>query len=415
MDNYDVIIVGAGPAGSSSAFFHAKKGKKVLLIDKESFPRDKICGDGVTGKSLKILNEMGLDETIAGVKQISCNEVLLTSPNKTELRIGISSPNDPLSAFCVEREIFDEVIFNKASEEVLANGGKILHERVKKPIMEMDETKSTLISNTIIGVETKEGKYYAPLTIGAGGYNCPVSRVVLNENGEVKQNRKHYSSAIREYWQDISENSGEIEIHFIDGILPGYFWIFPLSENKFNIGLGMLLEDMDKQSVKLKQMMDWVVEESFLAPRFKDAVKIEKTRKGWMLPMGSPRRGAHQPRKNYMDGALLIGDAASLIDPFTGEGIGNALLSGKLSAEYETISDSEGDEYQKKLWDMIGKELTTSHRLQKMIKRTWLFNWLFKKAQKKEKIQNLITEMLHNKESQKNLTSKWFLFKTLFF
>ena len=118
MDNYDVIIVGAGPAGSSSAFFHAKKGKKVLLIDKESFPRDKICGDGVTGKSLKILNEMGLDETIAGVKQISCNEVLLTSPNKTELRIGISSPNDPLSAFCVEREIFDEVIFKSKPRKI---------------------------------------------------------------------------------------------------------------------------------------------------------------------------------------------------------------------------------------------------------------------------------------------------------
>ena len=97
-------------------------------------------------------------------------------------------------------------------------------------------------------------------------------------------------------------------------------------------------------------------------------------------------------------------------------GIGNALLSGKLSAEYKTMGDQgEGDEYQKRLWDVIGKELTTSHRLQKMIKRKWLFNWLFKKAKKKEKLQNLITEMLHNKETQKNLTSKWFLFKTLFF
>ena len=93
--DFDVIIVGAGPAGSSAAYFNAKEGRKVLLLDKESFPRDKICGDGVTGKSLSVLHEMGLTEWINETRQIACEGVILTSPNKTELRIPIHSPERP--------------------------------------------------------------------------------------------------------------------------------------------------------------------------------------------------------------------------------------------------------------------------------------------------------------------------------
>ena len=406
MEEYDVIIVGAGPAGSSSAYFNAKAGKKVLLLDKASFPRDKICGDGVTGKSLTILDEMGLGDEINGIKEISSTGVLIVAPNQKELRIDIASPEDPFSAFSIEREIFDNIIFQKAREMIQSNGGTFKQEKVLKPIIE---------DGIMVGVQTKENHYKAKLVIGAGGYNCPISRTVLNHNETPKQERKHYSSAIREYWHDIEGNSGDFEIHFIDGILPGYFWIFPISENRFNIGVGMLLDDMDNQSVKLKEMLSYIVNESYLSKRFKNAKKEEKTLKGWLLPLGSPRGKGLHPRKNFMNGCILIGDAASLIDPFTGEGIGNALTSGKLTANYEIIDDNTGVEYQNELWSLIGEELHNSHRLQKMLKKKWLVNWFVNKANKKPKLQILLTDMLHNKETQDKFNSKWFLLKSLLF
>jgi len=402
--DYDVIVVGGGPAGSANSYFNAKKGKRVLLIDKSTFPRDKICGDGITGKALSILHEMGLTDEIKGIKEISSTGVLVVSPNRHNLRISIESPNDPFSAFSIDRYIIDNLMFQKAKKEVLEQGGEVLHEKVIGVIAK---------DNKVVGVKTNNGEYRANLIVGAGGYNCPISRYVLGENELPKQERPHYSSALREYWEGIEGNQGDFEIHFIDGILPGYFWIFPISETKFNVGVGMLLSDMDNQSVKLKEMLKHIVNESYLKDRFKNAKLIKGTTKGWLLPLGSPREGGLQPRKNFVDGCMLIGDSASLIDPFTGEGIGNALTSGKLLADYDFIDLKTGVEYQEVLWSMIGKELSNSHRLQKMLNRKWLINRFIKKASTNEKLQNLITDMLHNKESQDAFASKWFILKSL--
>jgi len=403
---YDVIVVGGGPAGASAAYFNALEGRKVLLIERATFPRDKICGDGVTGKSLGILDEMGLSDEISKIKKISCQEVILSSPNKTMLTIPIASPDDPLTSFCIEREIFDDLLYQQAVSMVLDNGGTVLNAKVSKPLIEDEK---------VIGVIANEKEYKGALIVGADGFNGPISRYVLKNTDQPTQDRKHYSSAVREYWEGITDNQGQIEIHFIDGILPGYFWIFPISENKFNVGLGMLLSDMDNQEVKLKEMLDWVINSSFLSVRFADATPIERTRKGWMLPMGSPRGLDLHPRKNFISNCVLIGDAASLIDPFTGEGIGNALVSGKLTAKYPIINDETGVQYQQELWGMIGKELTNSHRLQKLLKRKRLMNYFFKKASRKPALQEVLTDMLHNKESQTAFKSKWFWVKALLF
>ena len=403
---YDIIIVGAGPSGSSAAYFNAKQGKRVLLLDKVSFPRDKVCGDGITGKALTLLWEMGLGDKLNEIKEITSSGVVIVAPNRKELSIPIHAPDDPLSAFSIEREILDNLIFERAKEAVVDAGGNVLFEAVKEPIIE---------DGKVIGVKTKEQNYYGSVVVGAGGYNCPISRYVLDLNSDMRQDRKHYSSAIREYWQGISGNNGDFEIHFIDGILPGYFWIFPISDERVNIGVGMLLDDMDNQSIKLKEMLSYIINESYLSDRFTNATKIEKSQKGWLLPLGSPRGNKHSPRKNFTDGCILVGDAASLIDPFTGEGIGNALMSGKLTANYNQIDEETGLDYQQQLWALIGTELTNSHRLQQMLKRKWLINWFIRKASKKPKLQMILTDMLHNKDTQGSFNSKWFLIKSLLF
>jgi flavin-dependent dehydrogenase len=115
-----------------------------------------------------------------------------------------------------------------------------------------------------------------------------------------------------------------------------------------------------------------------------------------------------------MNGAWLVGDAASLIDPFSGEGVGNALVTGEIAARHILEGKSPMD-YQVEVWDVLGKELTNSYRMQSLSRRSWLLNWFVGKAGKKPVLQEMMTEMIASKEAQENLHSPWFMFKTLMF
>jgi flavin-dependent dehydrogenase len=141
-----------------------------------------------------------------------------------------------------------------------------------------------------------------------------------------------------------------------------------------------------------------------------------------MLPLGSPRGNRKfEPRRSAGNRVLLIGDAASLIDPFTGEGIGNAMVSAKFASESTTkiIEGSdpliEGELFMKRVWEHLGPELINSDKLQKMLKHRRLMNWIIGKAAKKPKIQAMLTDMLASKESQTKIHSKLFLLRMFLF
>jgi len=180
---------------------------------------------------------------------------------------------------------------------------------------------------------------------------------------------------------------------------------------------------MDKQKVKIKELHYKTIQEHpIFKERFKDAVAVEGSAKGWMLPLGSPRTNRkNQPRRSAGNRVLLIGDAASLIDPFTGEGIGNAMVSAKFASEIaeEIMNGADaveaGDKFMKMVWDELGPELTNSHKLQRLLKRKRLMNWVIGKAGKKPKIQAMLTDMLASKESQAHIHSKFFLLKMFLF
>ena len=156
--------------------------------------------------------------------------------------------------------------------------------------------------------------------------------------------------------------------------------------------------------------------------RFKDAKIVEGSQKGWQLPFGSPRKSppSYQPRRSAGAGVMCVGDAASLVDPFSGEGIGNGLVSAKMTSKYFDKDDHSGGfpeekavAYMEDLWGTLGKELTNSHRLQKVVKWKKLMNWFVGKASRKEEMGDMLTGMIADKEAQKALWSPWFLFKTI--
>jgi flavin-dependent dehydrogenase len=342
------------------------------------------------------------------------------------------------AGYVVQRDILDNTIFEAAKKHVESNGGsvkegaKVVHAIWGNRNNNEDpgeESKDDRVARGIIYLDAEkvEHRVYAEMVIGAGGYNCPIAReLVINTYGEKYQERDHCSAAFREYYTDVKgckPENGEMEIHFIEGILPGYFWIFPAGDGLINVGTGMLLSEMDKTDAKVKKMQHEIIQNHpIFKERFKDAKLIENTSKGWMLPLGSPRGNRKfEPRRSAGNRVLLIGDAASLIDPFTGEGIGNAMVSAKFASESTTkiIEGSdpliEGELFMKRVWEHLGPELINSDKLQKMLKHRRLMNWIIGKAAKKPKIQAMLTDMLASKESQTKIHSKLFLLRMFLF
>lgn len=418
---FDAIVVGGGPGGSAAAGYLAMENKKVLLIEKDVWPRDKICGDAVGGKSLSHVKALGVKEILESTPHFRVTGIKFSSPNGKEVRVALPEEDvQKLEAgYSLPREQFDYLLFRNTQELVRNAGGHVIQDgEVRQVILKDDQA---------IGVQVRIGgrngeviSYFSEEIIGAAGYRCPVAKTLVEKIHDEKMlDRRHYCGGYREYWENVKGcegNVGDIEIHFVDTVIPGYFWLFPVSQNVTNVGIGMVMSLMDKQGKKLKAMQKDVIENHpIFSPRFKDAKFIEGSGKGWQLPFGSPRKGADmQPRRMAGNNIRLVGDAASLVDPFSGEGVGNALLSGKLASDH-IIEQRPYEEYQKEIWEVLGPELTNSLRMQNMSRKKWLINWFVGKASKKPEIQEMMTEMIASKETQENLHSPLFMIKTLLF
>ena len=432
---FDVIVVGGGPGGSSAAGYLAMAGKTVLLIEKKVWPRDKICGDAVGGKSLSHVKRLGVKDILESSPHFRVTGIKFSSPKGNVVRVALPEEDvQKLEAgYALPRIQFDHLLFDRCQNLVRENGGRVIQDGAVKEILFDDgnggedpgkgsgnsrHSKGVVV--TIGGRDGENKTYFTKEIIGAGGYQCPVARAVVKDSfSEELVDNWHYCGGYREYWKNVNGCSGgigDIEIHFVDSIIPGYFWLFPVSENVVNVGVGMVINLLKKEKKKLKALQKDVIENHPLfKERFADAKMVEGSGKGWQLPFGSPRKKEkNQPRRASMNGIRLVGDAASLVDPFSGEGVGNALVSGELAANH-ILEGKSPEQYQNEMWSLLGPELTNSYRMQKLSRKKWLLNWFVRKASKKPKIQEMMTEMIASKEAQENLHSPWFMFKTLMF
>ncbi len=205
------------------------------------------------------------------------------------------------------------------------------------------------------------------LVIAANGAHSGFTKDVAN----IHMEPAHFVAGIRAYYSGIKGMHPDnlIELHFLKNILPGYFWIFPLPNGEANVGVGMLSKVARKKKVNLKQMLlDAVATDPVLRERFKDAM-LQGSIDGYGLPLGSKIRRLSGER--YM----LVGDAGFLIDPFTGEGIGNAMYSARMAAQQAAACIAANDysaaamsAYDANIARVLGPELAMSTRLQKLIR-----------------------------------------------
>jgi geranylgeranyl reductase family protein len=409
MFSYDAIIVGAGPGGATAAAFMARAGLRPLLLDKDTFPRDKICGDAISGKSVDVMKRLGMIGDMVAAEQIGSWGVTFSGPYGDEVAIPFTKMLDQPVApgFVCARLEFDQIVFEQA-----VKAGVDIWQNAKVTGLIMDESEG---GRRVLGVEVQhEGEtkeIRAPLTIGADG---PYS-VVVRALGMDQLDESHYCAGLRSYYKGVTgfHERNHVEIHFVDEAIPGYFWIFPMANGMANVGVGMLSSVIKKKDIKLKPLLDLLVDHPRFRHRFENAERVGKVQ-GWGLPLGS------KPRTMHGDGWLLIGDAASLIDPFTGEGIGNAMVSGEKAAEWAGYAKSFNDYsaahlkgYEEAVLSYLGDELKLSHAMQRLGNFKWLLNTVIRKASRSSELADAISAMFDDESQRRKLVSPLFYLRVL--
>ncbi len=359
---YDVLIAGAGPAGCTCALALKDAGLTIALMDSKAFPRDKVCGDAIPLRAIKTL--LSIDPAFAAA--FNAFEPKLTTRSTAIIYNGKQVTFDWVKdAYTCTRMEFDNLLFSLVKSHTGTD--------TYTPLVPEKYTQAP----DGIYITTNEGTVIkTKMLIGADGAHSMVAKQLTNKTLD----RNHHVGSVRAYYSNVEPVAGNtIEIWFNKQYMPGYFWIFPLAGNKANVGFGMLSADIARRKVNLKRtfyaFIDHLPE---LKKRFSGAVQISQL-EGFGLPLGS--------KPEIISGAhfMLAGDAASLVDPITGEGIGNAMLSGKLAAEQVTncfrnsnFSADTMKAYDNSLRAAIGKEMRTRYRAQQAVsKMPFLLDLIF--------------------------------------
>ncbi|MEU8073234.1 geranylgeranyl reductase family protein [Micromonospora sp. NPDC049151] len=320
----DVIVVGAGPGGSATAYHLARHGVRVLLLEKTEFPREKVCGDGLTPRAVRQLIRMGVDTSPeAGWLH---NKGLRVIGGGVRLELDwpdlASFPNYGLVRTRLD---FDDLLAQRA----VAAGAKLRTSvNVLGPVLGADDRVIGVQAE--VGPEKEPATFHAPLVVAADGVSGRFPLAL----GLTKREDRPIGVAVRRYYRspakhddDYLESWLELRAKGSDALLPGYGWIFGLGDGRVNVGLGVLNSSSAFGKTNYRKLLtDWLAN----TPEdwgMTDESNAEGPTLGAALPMGFNRV------PHYTRGVLLAGDSGGMVNPFNGEGIAYAMESGEMAAE----------------------------------------------------------------------------------
>jgi len=329
----DVIVVGAGPGGSAAAFHLAKHGAKVLVLEKSEFPREKVCGDGLTPRAVKQLIAMGVDTDGEGWTR---NRGLRVIGGGVRMELDwpdlASFPNYGLTR---TRLGFDEELVRAAQRE----GAELQTSVTVTGPVYQDTTGRVVGVEATVGEGKEPRTYRAPLVISADG----VSGRFPLAMGLAKRADRPIGVAVRRYYRSPRHRDDYLESWLelrgksdATKLLPGYGWIFGMGDGRVNVGLGVLNSSVDFGRSNYREMLlDWMA--GTPADWELTEENADGSISGAALPMGFNRV------PHYTRGVLLVGDSGGMVNPFNGEGIAYAMESGALAAEVVIQALAAGD------------------------------------------------------------------------
>ncbi len=404
----DICIVGAGPAGASAALHLSYLGIPSILIDKSTFPRDKVCGDAISGKIPVLLERLDPQmltrfEHLAE-KHIGVWGIRFVAPNRTALDIPFKSnynkEREAAPGYVSRRIDFDNFLVDEVKRR------DNIDLRLNTSIEHFEKNEDGfLLSN-----KDKTFQIQTKLFIDGSGAHSRFSRHYAGH----EKDPKHHAAALRAYYRGVTgfHSDNFIELHFIHEIIPGYFWVFPLPNGTANVGIGMRSDFVSKKKVNLKKVMeDLIQNHPEIAPRFQNAT-VEGKITGYGLPLGSKKRSLSG------DHYMLSGDAGHLIDPLTGEGIGNGFYSGKIAAEQAVKCLETNDfsaaflkAYDQRIHRVMGVEMKLSYQIQRMMRYPWLINPIANWINKNPRFFDIMSRMYTDLELRKQLVKPGFWVK----
>jgi geranylgeranyl reductase family protein len=314
----DVLVIGGGPAGASAAYWLAKYGHEVTIVERKSFPREKTCGDGLTPRAVHQLNEMGLGDQLAQFHKY--NGLRATGMGRQLELQWPSHPVYPQYGYVVRRRELDTMVARNA----VAAGATLLegHEALQ-PIVDRGFVRGAIVQPP----EGEPIEIRARYVVVADGANSRFGRSL----GTFRTREWPYGTAIRTYWEtprhaepwiesalDVKDRNGNP--------MPGYGWIFPVGDGTVNIGVGLLSTFREFKSVNTTHLLDAYAHQ--VADRWEiqpDHPECKAT--SGRIPMG----GSVGPKAG--PSYLVIGDAAGSVNPFNGEGIDYAYETAHMAAQ----------------------------------------------------------------------------------
>ena len=314
-DHSDVIVVGAGPAGSTAAAILARNGLRVLLIDREEFPRDKACGDVVPLGCFLELDEIGFP--VVDLERFHIRHIVLEGSEQARRTFDLAErqdPRGPIGTCVVSRNVFDHALLQHA----LSCGANFMTFNVRAPIV--DDGRVVGVAGT--GMDGNQSvQLYSNVVIAADGATSVIARAL-----DGKQKREdQWAVALRGYVDTEVNLEQTIELAFLDHLQPGYAWFFPMASRRANVGVGIRSDFYKRQNRSLNQLLSDYLALPEIAGRI-GRNRVEHLQ-AWPVPFFSFEK------QRVFEGALLAGDAGGFVHPLTAAGIYPAIITGKCAAE----------------------------------------------------------------------------------